>query len=150
MMKKFALVAAAAMLTTTVGFAAGARPAYAAAKVDCDAVMNEVNSRQACQGGRHRPQHLDLERLSLQAACEGCRQGREQDVAPGHEDWQRTADGADGGSFVRYGSTVARDGSARDGACRGCFSEVGIRASMRREPPRLAMRRALREKPTPA
>src|SRR5271166_115252 len=44
MMKKFALVAAAAMLSTTVGFAAGARPAYAAAKVDCDAVMNEVNA----------------------------------------------------------------------------------------------------------
>jgi hypothetical protein len=43
LMKKFALVAASAMLATTVGFAASARPAYAN-KVDCDAVMNEVNS----------------------------------------------------------------------------------------------------------
>src|SRR5208283_2833052 len=41
--KKFALVMASAMLATTVAFAAGARPAYAN-KVDCDAVMNEVNS----------------------------------------------------------------------------------------------------------
>ena len=41
-MKKFALVAATAMLVTTVAFAA--RPAFAAAKVDCDAVMNELNS----------------------------------------------------------------------------------------------------------
>ena len=41
-MKKFALVAASAMLVTTVAFAA--RPAFAATKVDCDAVMNEVNS----------------------------------------------------------------------------------------------------------
>ncbi len=41
--KKFALVTASAMLATTVAFAAIARPAYAN-KVDCDAVMNEVNS----------------------------------------------------------------------------------------------------------
>ena len=40
--KKFALAAATAMLVTTVAFAA--RPAFAAAKVDCDAVMNEINS----------------------------------------------------------------------------------------------------------
>jgi hypothetical protein len=40
-MKKFALAAASAMLVTTVAFAA--RPAFAT-KVDCDAVMNEVNS----------------------------------------------------------------------------------------------------------
>jgi len=44
LVKKFALVVASAMLATTVAFAAGARPAYAAAKVDCDAVMNELNS----------------------------------------------------------------------------------------------------------
>ena len=42
MTKKFALAAATAMLVTTVAFAA--RPAFAAAKVDCDAVMNELNS----------------------------------------------------------------------------------------------------------
>src|ERR1019366_4548939 len=42
LVKKFALVAASAMLATTVAFATSARPAYA--KVDCDAVMNEVNS----------------------------------------------------------------------------------------------------------
>jgi FixJ family two-component response regulator len=42
--KKFALAAASAMLVTTVAFASNARPAYAATKVDCDAVMNEVNS----------------------------------------------------------------------------------------------------------
>jgi FixJ family two-component response regulator len=42
--KKIALAAASAMLVTTVAFATNARPAYAAAKVDCDAVMNEVNS----------------------------------------------------------------------------------------------------------
>jgi hypothetical protein len=44
LIKKFALAAASAMLVTTVAFATSARPAYAAAKVDCDAVMNEVNS----------------------------------------------------------------------------------------------------------
>ena len=43
-MKKFALVAASAMLAATVAFATSGRPAYAAAKVDCDAVMNELNS----------------------------------------------------------------------------------------------------------
>jgi hypothetical protein len=42
-MKKFALAAASAMLVTTVAFTVNARPAYAA-KVDCDAVMGEVNS----------------------------------------------------------------------------------------------------------
>ncbi len=42
--KKFALLAASAMLVTTVAFATNARPAFAAAKVDCDAVMNELNS----------------------------------------------------------------------------------------------------------
>jgi hypothetical protein len=41
--KKFALAAASAMLVTTFAFATNSRPAYAA-KVDCDAVMNEVNS----------------------------------------------------------------------------------------------------------
>ncbi|MGA7872140.1 MAG: hypothetical protein WCA22_14735 [Candidatus Binatus sp.] len=41
-MKKFALAAASAMLVMTVAFAA--RPAYASSKVDCDAVMNELNS----------------------------------------------------------------------------------------------------------
>jgi len=43
LMKKFALVAVSAMLVTIVAFVASARPAYAN-KVDCDAVMNEVNS----------------------------------------------------------------------------------------------------------
>src|ERR1700688_5152716 len=42
--KKIALAAASAMLLTTVAFATNARPAYAATKVDCDAVMNEINS----------------------------------------------------------------------------------------------------------
>jgi len=42
LIKKFALAAASAMLVTTVAFAA--RPAYATTKVDCDAVMNELNS----------------------------------------------------------------------------------------------------------
>jgi hypothetical protein len=42
--KKIALAAASAMLVTTISFATNARPAFAAAKVDCDAVMNEVNS----------------------------------------------------------------------------------------------------------
>jgi FixJ family two-component response regulator len=42
--KKFALAAASAMLVTTVAFATNARPAYASTKVDCDAVMNEINS----------------------------------------------------------------------------------------------------------
>ncbi|HZC46175.1 MAG TPA: hypothetical protein VE243_06850 [Candidatus Acidoferrum sp.] len=41
--KKLALVAASAMLVTSVAFAVNTRPAYAA-KVDCDAVMGEVNS----------------------------------------------------------------------------------------------------------
>ena len=42
--KKFALAAASAILVTAIGFVSNARPAYAAAKVDCDAVMNELNS----------------------------------------------------------------------------------------------------------
>ena len=41
--KKIALVAASAMLATSVAFTVSARPAFAA-KVDCDAVMNELNS----------------------------------------------------------------------------------------------------------
>jgi hypothetical protein len=43
LLKKLALAAASAMLFTTVAFATDARPVYAA-KVDCDAVMNEINS----------------------------------------------------------------------------------------------------------
>ena len=43
MSKKLALATAAAMFITTVAFATSARPAFAA-KVDCDAVMNEINS----------------------------------------------------------------------------------------------------------
>src|SRR5258708_25619035 len=42
LIKKFALAAASAMLLTTVAVAA--RPAFASTKVDCGAVMNEVNS----------------------------------------------------------------------------------------------------------
>ena len=42
--KKIAVTAASAMLVATMVFAAGARPAYAATKVDCDAVMNELSS----------------------------------------------------------------------------------------------------------
>ena len=41
LIKKFALAAASAMLLTT---AFAARPAFASTKVDCDAVMNEINS----------------------------------------------------------------------------------------------------------
>jgi hypothetical protein len=41
-MKKIALAMASAMIVTTLAFAA--RPAFAAAKVDCDAVMNEVSA----------------------------------------------------------------------------------------------------------
>ncbi|HYK63484.1 MAG TPA: hypothetical protein VEY94_00935 [Patescibacteria group bacterium] len=44
MMKKIALAAASAMLLTSVALVSNAQPAYAAAKVDCDAVMNELNS----------------------------------------------------------------------------------------------------------
>jgi uncharacterized protein (DUF433 family) len=43
-MKKIAVTAASAMLVATMVFAAGARPAFAATKVDCDAVMGELNS----------------------------------------------------------------------------------------------------------
>jgi FixJ family two-component response regulator len=42
--RKLAIAAASAMLMTTVAFATNARPAFASTKVDCDAVMNEVNS----------------------------------------------------------------------------------------------------------
>jgi hypothetical protein len=42
--KKIAVTAASAMLLATMVFATGARTAYAAAKVDCDAVMGELNS----------------------------------------------------------------------------------------------------------
>jgi len=41
-MKKLALAMASAMLVMTLAFVA--RPAFAADKVDCDAVMNELNS----------------------------------------------------------------------------------------------------------
>jgi hypothetical protein len=43
--RKIAVAAASAMLAATMVFAVNARPAYAAdSKVDCDAVMNELNS----------------------------------------------------------------------------------------------------------
>ncbi len=41
--KKIAVTAASAMLVATMVFAASARPAYATSKVDCDAVMGELN-----------------------------------------------------------------------------------------------------------
>ena len=43
MTRKLVLVAASAVLMTTVAFATSVRPAFAT-KVDCDAVMNEINS----------------------------------------------------------------------------------------------------------
>jgi DNA-binding NarL/FixJ family response regulator len=42
--KKVVLAAASSMLAATLMFAAVAQPAFATSKVDCDAVMNEVNS----------------------------------------------------------------------------------------------------------
>ncbi len=42
--KKIAVAAASATLVATIALAASARPAFAATKVDCDAVMNEVNT----------------------------------------------------------------------------------------------------------
>jgi len=42
--RRIAVAAASAMLVATIVFAANAHPAYAADKVDCDAVMNELNS----------------------------------------------------------------------------------------------------------
>ena len=42
--KKFALAAASSMLAATLVFAAAGQPAFAASKVDCDAVMSELNS----------------------------------------------------------------------------------------------------------
>ena len=41
--RRIAVAAASAMLVATI-FAASAQPAYAADKVDCDAVINELNS----------------------------------------------------------------------------------------------------------
>jgi hypothetical protein len=43
-MKKFAITAASAMLGATLLFTGSIAPAYATTKVDCDAVMNEINS----------------------------------------------------------------------------------------------------------
>jgi hypothetical protein len=43
-MKKIVLAAASALVGAAFLFAASAHPAYAAGKVDCDAVMNEINS----------------------------------------------------------------------------------------------------------
>ena len=42
--RRIAVAGASAMLVATIVFAANAHPAYAADKVDCDAVMNELNS----------------------------------------------------------------------------------------------------------
>ncbi len=42
--KKIALAAASAMLVTAVAFATGASPAFADDWIDCNTVMNEVNS----------------------------------------------------------------------------------------------------------
>ena len=42
--RRLAVAAASAMLVATIVFAPSAHPAYAADKVDCDAVMNELHS----------------------------------------------------------------------------------------------------------
>ena len=42
--RRIAVAAASAMLVATIVFAASAHPGYAADKVDCDAVMNELHS----------------------------------------------------------------------------------------------------------
>ena len=42
--RRIAVAAASAILVATIVCAASAHPAYAADKVDCDAVMNELNS----------------------------------------------------------------------------------------------------------
>jgi|ERR1022692_2233093 hypothetical protein len=43
MMKRFAMTIAASLIGVTIGVAISI-PAYAASKVDCDAVMSEINS----------------------------------------------------------------------------------------------------------
>ena len=42
--RRIVVAAASASLVATIVFAASAHPAYAADKVDCDAVMNELHS----------------------------------------------------------------------------------------------------------
>ncbi len=67
--KKLALAMASAMLVTTLAFAA--RPAFAADKVDCDAVMNEVNSGKHAEGHRQGPEHdaLSVRKCKKHAAA---------------------------------------------------------------------------------
>jgi len=42
--KRIVLAAASVFLVTTIALATSVRPAFAVSKVDCDAVMNELNS----------------------------------------------------------------------------------------------------------
>jgi len=65
--KKIAVTAASAMLVATMVFAASARPAYATTKVDCDAVMGELN------GGKKPKLQRVVRKLTpaLEAQCNG-------------------------------------------------------------------------------
>ena len=47
--RRIAVAAASAILVATIVFAPSAHPAYAADKVDCDAVMNELHSGKHAQ-----------------------------------------------------------------------------------------------------
>ena len=126
--KKIALAAASAMLLTTVAFTTSARPAYAAAKVDCDAVMNEINS-----GKKAKEVATDLS-ISTSSVYRCKRHAKEAAKASTKssmqaKSWQRAA---------RDVSAFACNGSAGS----GCLSEVGICFTMRRESSRLAAHRA--------
>ena len=130
------LLAASAMLVTTVAFATSARTAFAATKVDCDAVMNELNS-----GKKAKEIATDLS-ISTSSVYRCKRHAKAAAKAATKSSMQ--AQIGKEPPIGRDGSSFACDGGARG----GCFSEVGICISMRREPSWLATRRAARESAT--
>ena len=126
LMKKFALVAASAMLATTVAFATNARPAFAS-KVDCDAVMNEVNS------GKHAKDIAADLKISTSSVYR-CKRHAKAAAKAATKSMPQTKSGREVPVAPAMAARFARGGSFSS-------DEVGICAPMRRGPPRLAMRR---------
>lgn len=115
-MKKFALAAASAMLAMTVAFAFHTRPAYAGAKVDCDAVMNELDS------GKHEKEFAKDLNTTLYQVHKCKRHAKEAakaetKVVDSGQEGKRSASR----TFAGDGCPFARD----DGSRGGTFS-VGI------------------------
>ena len=128
--KKFALAAASAMLADDSRVCGTS--CFRSTKVDCDAVMNELNS-----GKKAKEVATDLN-ISTSSVYRCKRHAKEAAKAANKSSMQAKTGKEAPAAPLGNVSSFACDGSAGSSS----FSEVGITLTMRREPSRLATHRA--------